>query len=110
MEKTIFEVPRMYADHHVEAVREALTGLPGVAAVLASAAFKRVVVEYDPQVTNPAAIEKSLSAAGYTPGEDWVLPTLPKAKEDESPWFQTIWRVTKTNMLDLEMSGDFRKY
>jgi len=110
MEKTILEVPKMYADHHVEAVRQTLTGLPGVATVLASAAFKRVVVEYDPAVTNPAAIEKGLSAAGYAPGEDWVLPTLPSAKEDESPWFQTIWRVTKTNMLDLEMSGDFRKY
>jgi copper chaperone CopZ len=110
MEKTIFEVPKMYADHHVEAVRQTLTGLPGVAAVLASAAFKRVVVEYDPTATNPAAIEKGLSAAGYQPGEDWELPTLPTAKEDESPWFQTIWRVTKTNLLDLEMSGDFRKY
>ena len=28
MEKAIFEVPKMYADHHVEAVRETLTGLP----------------------------------------------------------------------------------
>ena len=110
MEKAIFEVPKMYADHHVETVRETLTGLPGVATVLASAAFQRVVVEYDPKATNPAAIAESLSAAGYTPGEEWVLPTLPPAKEDESPWFQTIWRVTKTNMLDLEMSGDFRKY
>jgi len=108
--KVVFEVPKMYADHHVVAVREALTDLEGVVNVLASSAFKRVVVEYDAAVTSPAAIEEGLQAAGYSPGEDWELSELPEAKEDGSPWFKSIWRVTRTNMLDLEMAGDFRKY
>jgi len=43
-------------------------------------------------------------------GEDWELPRLPEAKEDESHWFKSIWRTTRTNILDLEMAGDFRKY
>lgn len=110
MEKVVFKVPKMYADHHVLAVRGALTDLEGVVNVVASSAFKRVVAEYDPAVTSPAAIEEGLQAAGYGPGEDWELPELPEAKEDESPWFKSIWRVARTNMLDLEMSGDFRKY
>lgn len=110
MEKVVFRVPKMYADHHVVAVREALTSLEGVANVLASSAFKRVVVEYDPAVTSPTAIEEKLRAAGYGPGEDWELPELPEAKEDESPWFQSIWRTTWTNPLEIEMAGDFRKY
>jgi len=110
MERVTFNVPKMYADHHVKAVRQALAGLPGVADVLASAAFKRVVVEYDPDATTPATIEESLRAAGYGPGEDWELPKLPELKEDESPWFRSIWRVTQTNVLDLQMAGDFRKY
>ena len=110
MERVVFKVPKMYADHHVVAVREALTGLEGVGNVLASSAFKRVVVEYDPSVTSSTAIEEGLQTAGYGLSEDWELPELPEAKEDESPWFKSIWRVTQTNMLDLEMSGDFRKY
>jgi len=110
MERVVFEVPKMYADHHVVAVREALTGLEGVANVMASSAFKRVIVEYDPAVITPTAIEGSLRAAGYGPGEDWELPELPEPKEDESPWFRSIWRTTQTDPREIEMAGDFRMY
>jgi len=110
MEKAVFKVPKMYADHHVKVVKQTLESLPGVTNVIASSAFKRVIVEYDPAVTNPKAIEDKLRAAGYGPGEDWELPRLPEAKEDESHWFKSIWRATRTNILDLEMAGDFRKY
>lgn len=110
MEKTVFNVPKMYADHHVKAVREALLQLDGVEDVVASSAFKRVVVDYDPSRLEPASIEETLRAAGYGPGEDWEIPRLPENKEDNSAWFKMIKRVTETNMLDLQMSGDFRKY
>ena len=110
MEKTVLNVPKMYADHHVQAVRNALLQLDGVEEVMASSAFKRVVVGYDPARLSPDAIEEALRAAGYGPGEDWELPTPPEGKEDDSPWFKVIQRITQTNMLDLQMSGDFRKY
>ena len=110
METVVFQVPKMYADHHVLAVRAALTELDGVTNVLASSAFKRVAVAYDADLTSPAAIEERLQSAGYGPDEDWELPELPKAREDQSAWFRSIWRVTRTSMLDLEMAGDFRKY
>jgi len=110
VEKAIVAVPKMYADHHVEAVRNALLQLDGVEEVVASSAFKRVIIGYDPKRLNPSAIEEALRTAGYAPGEDWALPSAPQGKEDTSPWFRIIQRVTKTNVLDLEMSGDFRKY
>jgi len=110
MESVILDVPKIYADHHVLAVREALLSLEGVKEVTASSAFKMVRVSYDPAMITPAAIEEKLRAAGYGPGEDWELPTPPEAKEDGSSWFRSIWRVTRTNILDLQMSGDFRKY
>jgi copper chaperone CopZ len=110
VEKAVFDVPKMYADHHVEAVRSALLRLLGVEQVTASSAFARVIVRYDPARLNAGAIEQALRQAGYGPGENWELPKIPEGKEDNSCWFQTIQRVTQTSMLDREMSGDFRKY
>lgn len=55
-------------------------------------------------------INEALANAGCAPGEEPTLPGLPEGKEDASLWFQVIQRITGTNMLDLEMSGDFRKY
>jgi copper chaperone CopZ len=110
MEKAIFRVPKMYADHHVEAVRNALLQLEGVEEVFASSAAKRVAVGYDSARLKPRAIEDALRASGYAPNEDWELPKIPEGKEDNSAWFRTIQRATRTNIKDLEMSGDFRKY
>ncbi|MGA9349972.1 MAG: heavy-metal-associated domain-containing protein [Anaerolineae bacterium] len=110
MEKTLLRVPKMYADHHVKAVREALLRLDGVEEVLASSAFKRVIVGYDSARLESGAIEETLRAAGYGPGEDWEVPNPPEGKEDDSAWFKVTRRVTETNVLDLQMSGDFRKY
>jgi copper chaperone CopZ len=109
VEKTVLHIPKMYADHHVQAVREALA-LDGVEEVVASSAFKRVVVGYDSTRLEPGAIEEALRAAGYGPGEDWEVPSPLEGKEDDSAWFKVIKRVTETNVLDLKMSGDFRKY
>ena len=110
MEKTVLHVPKMYADHHVQAVREALLPLDGVEEVMASSAFKRVIIGYDSDRLELDAIEEALRAAGYGPGEDWELPELPEPKEDESPWFQSIWRETRTDPREVEMAGDFRLY
>jgi len=110
MQKKSFDVPAMYGDHHVSEVRRILLEIPGVEEVYASSAFKRVVVSYDPARLNPSVIEENLRAAGYGPGDDWELPSPPEGKDDNSPWFKLVQRITKTNMLDLQMSGDFRKY
>ena len=69
MEKAILDVPTLWADHHVLKVREALVNLPGVEDVVASSAWKKVLVQYDPAKTGPAALEKALADAGYPVGE-----------------------------------------
>jgi len=76
MDKIVLHVPKMYADHHVQAVRNALLQLDGVEDVTASSAFKRVVVGYDPARLNPSAIEEALRAAGYGPGDSGRRPIL----------------------------------
>lgn len=109
MESVIF-VPKMYADHHVLAVRAVLLSIEGVMEVMASAASKMVRVKYDPDVVTPTAIEEGLGIAGYGQSEDGELSQEPETKGEEFPWFKSIWGVTQSSILEREMSGDFRKY
>jgi len=68
MEKVQFDVPAMYGDHHVTAVRDLLLALPGVNDIYASAAFQQVLVSYDPEVITLATIEQALTEKGYQVG------------------------------------------
>jgi copper chaperone CopZ len=110
MEKVTFNVPAMWADHHVLAVRNALGQLNGVEKVLASAMYKDVLVKYDPAAVNPDTLANTLAEAGYSIGKAPELPTYPERIDDASDWFQFQERVTETDLRDLEMSGDHRKY
>lgn len=110
MQKVLFKVPAMYADHHVLGARQALVGQGGVAQVLASAMRRQVQVEYDEGVTSPKKIAQALVEAGYIPDQQTDLPPVHKQSEDGSTWYSVIPRVTKTEIKDLEMSGDFRRY
>jgi copper chaperone CopZ len=109
-EKAVFQVPKMYADHHVLVVRNALLALKGVEEVIASSAFRRVVVHFDPKQLTPKQIGTALDGAGYGPDQQWELPETLEGKDDASLWFRGGPRITQTNIKDLEMSGDFRKY
>ena len=110
MKTLTLRVPIMYADHHVLQVRNALNGLDGVAETAASSARRQVTVSYEEDAISPQAIESALAEAGYPPGQEPSLPEVPKNHEDGSSWFTILQRVTTTEMKDLEMSGDFRKY
>ena len=110
MKKITLKVPKMYGDHHTLTVRSALAELRGVEGILANTARKIVTVEYDDSALSPAKIEETLMAAGFGPGEEPPSPELPDATDDESPWFRFLPRCTWTNMVDLEMSGEFRKH
>ena len=106
MEKVIIDVPAMYADHHVLAVRKLLTQLDGIGDVYASSAFKQVLVQYDPAAIAPEAVTQALQEAGYT--EEMPMPVQEKLAEDS--WKNGSFRMTKTYLADLTMSGEFRKY
>ncbi|HSJ53888.1 MAG TPA: heavy-metal-associated domain-containing protein [Anaerolineae bacterium] len=110
MEKVTFSVPAMWADHHVLAVREALSRVTGVEEVLASAMYKDVLVKYDPASVNPEVLKGALAEAGYEITKAPSIPTHPERIDDASDWFRFQQRITETDLRDLEMSGDHRKY
>jgi len=111
MEKVVLEVPTLWADHHVLKVRDALLSLDGVDGVYASSGWKQVLVNYDAAKTEPAAIEKALAEAGYPVGEgEMPVLVLPGTRLRDPQWADMNLRMTETNMIDLEMSGEFRKY
>jgi copper chaperone CopZ len=64
MEKKTYELPAMYADHHVVEVRRILLEMPGVEDVYASSAFQVAEVTFDPEAVNEEAIAQK--AAGYS--------------------------------------------
>lgn len=110
MEKVTFNIPAMWADHHVLAVRQTLSRVSGVEEVLASAMYKDVLVKYDPTAVNPEALQSALTAAGYELAQAPSTPPIPERTDDSSDWFRFQERIRETDMRDLEMSGDHRKY
>ncbi len=109
MQKLTLIVPAMYADHHVVKVRQLLSPLPGVENIVASSAFKEIVVDFDPAKTSEAALVQALTAAGYAPGEEEVVERTPHARPDHA-WDNLGVRESTTNPVDNQLSGEFRKY
>jgi copper chaperone CopZ len=111
MEKVVFEVPTLWADHHVLKVRDALTTMDGVEKVYASSAWKQVLVSYDADQVTPEVLENTLAEAGYPVGEGEVPIVIePNDIRRDPKWGVLGLRMTRTNEADLEMSGEFRKY
>jgi len=109
MEEITLQIPRMWADHHVLAVRQALVDV-GVEHIEASAARKLLRLAFDPAAVGREQILQALAEAGYAPAESIEFPQPAANKDRGSAWFTRTGRVTQTNRVDLEMSGDFRKY
>jgi copper chaperone CopZ len=111
MNKVTFDVPSLWADHHVLKAHAALTNLDGVESVHVSAAWKQVLVSFDPNKTDEATIQKALAEAGFPVGEGGVpVLALPTENRKDPAWTDADFRMTKTNRADLEMSGEFRRY
>ena len=104
MEKAQFNVPSLWADHHVLKVHQALAALPGVQDVIASSAFRAVALSYDPAVTSPGAIAEALAAAGYpiaSNGQEPVTQPVPVANGHKDPaWDRLGFRVAHTDPRD----------
>jgi copper chaperone CopZ len=109
MEKTTLSVPTMFADHHVINVKRLLSPLSGVENVIASSAFKQVEIEFDPAKTPQETLVKVLTEAGYAPGTEEVIERSPAHTPDPA-WQNLGVRAVTTNPVDLQLSGEFRKY
>jgi copper chaperone CopZ len=99
METKSFEVPALYADHHVTEVRKILLELDGVIDVYASSAFQVVEVTYDETKINDLEIAIKLDEAGYL-GE-WTIPielgSAAQQGDGQKPFFRhsTSYETTK---------------
>ncbi len=106
MEKLQFNIPGMWADHHVLKVRAILTSMAGVQDVVASSAFRMVALSYDPATVTPDQIAAALASAGYpisTNGTDVVAETVPVAAGKRDPaWYRLGLRQHKTDERDLK--------
>jgi copper chaperone CopZ len=106
MEKLQFNLPDMWADHHVLKVRTVLNAMDGVQDVIASSAFRMVVLSYDPAVTSAGAIWAALEDAGYavaTDGAGVLAEGIPVADGHRDPaWVRLGMRQTRTDERDLK--------
>ncbi len=91
MKTKSIQVPTMYGDHHVLAVRNILLGLPGVANVYASSSFHMVEVEFDAAKITFEQIEAALDEAGYLGELSVPIETAVPATENNG---QTYFRHT----------------
>lgn len=115
MDNILLHIPAMYADHHVIAVRQALTALPGVVDVYASSAWQQVEVTYDAAKVSAEDIARALEQAGYPTSDERrttedIRPSSFGVRPRDPAWDTLGIRVTTTNRADLEMSGEFRRY
>ncbi len=106
MEKLQFNIPTMWADHHVLKVRAVLTNMAGVQDVVASSAFRMVALTYDPAVVTPDQIAAALETAGYpisTDGAGVIAEAVPVASGQRDPaWFRLGLRQYRTDERDLK--------
>ncbi len=109
MNQLTLTIPRLYADHHVTKVRQLLLPLQGIEDVIASAAFKQVTVDFDGEKISQDAIIAALANAGYAPGVPETVERTPDYTADPA-WDVLSPRLVTTNPVDLQMSGEFRKY
>ncbi len=107
-ERVTLTLPGMYADHHVQRVRELLSKVSGVGDVYASSMTMKVEVEFDPSLTTPEAIRSAVARGGYSEGP--VQAAASDILTQRSSWFRASLRMTSPNAVDKAQSGDFRKY
>ena len=110
MQTKRFEMPALFADHHVLEVRRILTELPGVIEVYASSAFQVVEVQYDESKINDLQIAMKLDEAGYL-GE-WTIPVeagadAQRTGSEPKPFFRhsAVYETTKKTVAFAQRVG-----
>jgi hypothetical protein len=93
MQKSTFNTPALFGDHHVTEVRRMLFELPGVKDVYASSAFQIVQVEFDNDQLTHESILRTLEAAGYL-GQIPMLMESESAQESNSVFRNTATYAT----------------
>ncbi len=93
MQKSTFNTPALFGDHHVTEVRRMLFALPGVKDIYASSAFQVVQVEFDENLVTHETLLRILEEAGYL-GQIPMMVETGKAEEGASVFRNTATYLT----------------
>jgi hypothetical protein len=93
MQKSTFNTPALFGDHHVTEVRRMLFSSPGVQDVYASSAFQIVQVEFDESVVTHEDLLRILENAGYL-GQIPMMTETGEAEEGKSVFRNTASYAT----------------
>ncbi len=96
METITTEIPRLYGDHHVNAVHQILAALTGVHDVQASAATHQLTVGFDPELVSAETILTQLADRGYPPQNGHGHAEKGDGHKDPA-WAQLALRMTQTH-------------
>jgi copper chaperone CopZ len=84
MQKSTFDTPALFGDHHVTEVRRILLSKPGVSDVYASSAFHVVQVEFDEKNVNHDDLMRALEEAGYLGAVSTISETSDVSQRTEN--------------------------
>ncbi len=84
MQKSIFNAPALYGDHHVTEVRRLLFAVDGVTDVYASSAFRMVEVSFDESKVTHDVLMKTLDDLGYLNDSLLMMETGVAAQRTEA--------------------------
>ena len=93
MQKSTFNTPALFGDHHVTDVRRILFAMPGVKDVYASSAFQIVQVEFDETKVSHEDLLRMLENAGYL-GQIPMMAETGQAAENNSVFRNTATYAT----------------
>jgi copper chaperone CopZ len=65
MARATLEAPDISCDHCIQSIQKAVTRLPGVRLLSGDASNRQVTLEYDPDKTPIAEIERVMEEEGY---------------------------------------------
>ena len=110
MKKYTFDLPALYADHHVSEVRRILLDVPGVEDVYASSAFKAAEVSVDESKVDEEQLQSVLEEAGYLGELPIETEVMAANDEDDAPFFRksALYQQTKSISFAQEMTSTGR--
>ena len=94
MTQVTFDLPAMYADHHVVEVKRLLMDLDGVEEVYASSGFHAAEITYDTKKVTKEDIEATLDKSGYI-GELFIPVEMDIPVNERNDAQDTYYRHTE---------------
>ena len=93
MQKSTFNTPGLFGDHHVTEIRQILFNIKGVKEIYASSAFQIVQVEFDENLVSHEMLLQAIENTGYL-GQIPMMEETGQAAEANSVFRNTATYAT----------------